>query len=66
MSKNILFIGDRRRTNCVQASTHLYHKQGDTDQALTFSRNQLSLLEKHLPKKHQSLAYLLMKIGELS
>ncbi|CAF1600701.1 unnamed protein product [Didymodactylos carnosus] len=66
MSKTVLLLDDRRRTNCIRALTDLYAKQNDNNtHAIDFCREQLSLYEQHLSENHTGIAYLLMKLGEL-
>ena len=68
LCKKYLSIGDQHRTRCGIALADLYAKQdGNPTRALHFAREQLTVHEKYLSEKnHVSLAYIQMKIAQLS
>jgi len=65
MSEKFMTIDDFYQTNCFKAFADLYNKQGKNQQAIEFCLTKLSLYEKDLPLSHMSIAYILLKLGEL-
>lgn len=68
LCKKYLSIGDHHRTRCGIALADSYAQQdGNPTRALDFLREQLTVHEKYLAEKnHVSLAYIQMKIAQLS
>ncbi|CAF3597463.1 unnamed protein product [Adineta steineri] len=65
MSKKILSIGHRLRVNCIKALADLYKEREMKQMAIDLCQKNLFLYKKYLPAYHISIAYLLVKLGEL-
>ncbi|CAF1128419.1 unnamed protein product [Adineta ricciae] len=63
-----LYIGHRQLIHCICSLTELYYKQFNDNghYAFNFCKNQLELHQTHLSKNHLSIAYLLIKLGQIS
>jgi tetratricopeptide (TPR) repeat protein len=68
LAKKHLFIGDLCLIHCINALADTYEKQdnGSRHRSIEFCNQQLALHEKNLPENHVSIAYILMKLGQLS
>ncbi|UJR08045.1 hypothetical protein I4U23_012322 [Adineta vaga] len=67
MAKKHVFFGDRCLIHCINALADTYEQQDSADRqrASEFCNEQLILHKKYLPENHVSIAYILMKLGQL-
>ncbi|CAF1393953.1 unnamed protein product [Adineta steineri] len=65
LSRRFLFPDDHCQIRCIKALVNLYQEQGNERQAMLFCKEQLSFQYIHLEEDDTSIAYLLMKLGDL-
>ena len=65
LSEKVLSIGHRLRVDCIKALADLYKEQGMKQMAIEFCQDKLLSYKKNLPAHHISIAYILLKLGEL-